>query len=108
MRYCIRNHARRNLGTWGALRPNYKALLTEKFIEGVRHYHQFWRGSILRLYLCELAVGPSSDLDNIEIVMDNSVSSTDCGNLSSNLHHNLPAKLVSVRPRGWTVQSREF
>jgi glycosyltransferase involved in cell wall biosynthesis len=82
----------------GFVCPSGKILLTQKFIDGMMLYREFWNGPLI--HLCEPASSPSDNLDNVEIDTQHPAFQTYCREFSDeNLKASLPKSsvvLVSV------------
>src|SRR5215471_8184478 len=64
----------------GVPRPNQRILLTQKFLDGMGLYKEYWKGPIV--LACEPAEQASDGLDNLEVDLDAVPFQTICEPLS--------------------------
>jgi colanic acid/amylovoran biosynthesis glycosyltransferase len=79
--------------------PSGSIVLTQKFVDGMKLYREFWDGPIF--HLCEPAPSLSDNLDNIEVPIKTDDFETVCGPLSSDyLKSVLPKRSIVLAAVG--------
>lgn len=83
----------------GFLLPSGNIVLTQKFVDGMKLYHDLWDGRVL--HLCEPAKGPGDSLDNIELPLKTTEFDTLCAPMSDDyLRTVLPKRSIVLASVG--------